>query len=65
MIVLRALLEVRVVVRLLLVVTLTISVCKEFGCYEEMNIFLLFIDCFVCVFIHRLTRCDLAGTLVG
>lgn len=44
-ILLRALLEVRAVVHLLVVATLTTLVCKDFACNEEMNIFLLFIDC--------------------
>lgn len=38
-ILLRALLEVRAVVHLLLVATLTILACKELEYYEEMNIF--------------------------
>ena len=38
-ILLRALLEVRAVVHLLVVATLTTLVCKDFACNEEMNIF--------------------------
>lgn len=36
---LRALLEAQAVAHLLLAVTLTISVCKDFACYEGMNSF--------------------------